>query len=271
MLQNSGLTVDQAENGQVALNRVGEQDYDLLLMDMQMPVMDGLTATRKLREQGHDVPIVALTANVMQQHQQRCTEAGCTTFLTKPVNIDRLLETIAEFLPTQPPPAEQNSADELPQCEPEGESDRPPSVIVKSADSAQALSPVDRLDGVMKLVDEALSDVQPKSRAVPRTSRLQSTLPMDIDEFRTIVCGFVDILPSMMAKLRKAWESRNFEELHGLAHKLKGTGGTVGFPAFTAPAAELQDNAEDEIEEGTEELLLTIEALAASVEAPAPV
>ncbi|MEO2017702.1 MAG: ATP-binding protein [Fuerstiella sp.] len=52
VLQNSGLIVDQAENGQVALDRVAEQDYDLLLMDMQMPVMDGLTATRKLREQG---------------------------------------------------------------------------------------------------------------------------------------------------------------------------------------------------------------------------
>jgi HPt (histidine-containing phosphotransfer) domain-containing protein len=123
----------------------------------------------------------------------------------------------------------------------------------------------------MELVDRALSGAQPKSIAAATTSGLHSTLPMDIDKFRTIVCGFVEILPDMMVQLRQAWESRNFEELHALAHKLKGTGGTVGFSDFTAPAARLQDNADVEIEEGTEELLLTIEALAASVVAPAPV
>jgi CheY-like chemotaxis protein len=64
VLQAAGLVVDQAENGLDALSCVAEHDYDLMLMDMQMPVMDGLTATRRLREQGFLAPIVAVTANV---------------------------------------------------------------------------------------------------------------------------------------------------------------------------------------------------------------
>jgi DNA-binding response OmpR family regulator len=77
-------------------------------MDMQMPVMDGFTATRTLRDHGLQTPILAFTANVMEQDRQRCVAAGCSGFLTKPINIDLLLSTIAEHLETT------DSAAELP-------------------------------------------------------------------------------------------------------------------------------------------------------------
>ena len=270
VLQHAGLTVDQAENGLDAVNRVADHDYDLLLMDIQMPVMDGLTATRRLRDQGFEAPIVALTANVMQHHREQCATAGCTTFLTKPIDIDKLLDTIAEFLPTQNGSVEQVLNMDTPQREPVNSNVRPADDAVQRAVAAVPLTPVERLDSVMKLVDDASSDTRSDSTVTSATPGRQSTLPLEVDGFREIVCKFVDRLPEMMAALRAAWDSRSFEELRDLAHKLKGTGGTVGFADFAEPAERLQQNAAARIEDGTEELLLTLETLANSVEAPEP-
>ena len=74
-------------------------NFAVVLMDMQMPVLDGYAATRKLREFGYLRPIVALTANAMTGDQEKCADAGCDGFLAKPVEIDKLLFTIASFLP----------------------------------------------------------------------------------------------------------------------------------------------------------------------------
>lgn len=98
VLGEFGLTPDQAENGQIAVDLVHENTYDLILMDMQMPVMDGFTATRTLREAGFTTPIVALTANAMRGFEQEVIAAGCTAYLTKPVDIDALLATIASIV-----------------------------------------------------------------------------------------------------------------------------------------------------------------------------
>ena len=98
VLEAEGLRVEEAENGQIALERVAGGHVDLILMDMQMPVMDGFTATRRLREEGRTLPIVALTANAMKGFEQELLAAGCTAYLTKPVDIDRLVETVAGIL-----------------------------------------------------------------------------------------------------------------------------------------------------------------------------
>ena len=271
VLQHAGLTVDQAEDGLDAVNHVAEHDYDLLLMDIQMPVMDGLTATRRLREQGLTAPIVALTANVMQHHREQCAAAGCTTFMTKPIDIDKLLDTVAEFLPTQSETAEQALPMHPARRNSVNSHVSPADNGAHMAAVAESTTPVARLDSVIQLVNEASSDAQCHAIVTPATPGRQSTLPIELEGFREIVCKFVDRLPKMMTELRAAWDSRRFEELHALAHKLKGTGGTVGFADFAEPAGRLQQHAEACIEEGTEELLLTLEALAASVEAPPPV
>ena len=98
VLGEAGLRPDEAENGQIAVDMAEATAYDLILMDMQMPVMDGFTATRTLRERGFETPIVALTANAMHGFEHTLQAAGCTGYLTKPVDIDALLTLVGEVL-----------------------------------------------------------------------------------------------------------------------------------------------------------------------------
>jgi CheY-like chemotaxis protein len=86
LLEDVGLAVDVAEDGQAALEMATSKTYDLILMDMQMPKMDGMEATRQIRSSGHALPIVAMTANAFAEDRQRCLEAGMDDFLTKPVD-----------------------------------------------------------------------------------------------------------------------------------------------------------------------------------------
>jgi CheY-like chemotaxis protein len=97
-LERMGCRVRVADNGAEGVKAYQETRFDLVLMDLQMPVMDGLTATRRVREleaqSGHTTPIVALTANAMAGQLERCMEAGMNGFLTKPLEIERLHETL---------------------------------------------------------------------------------------------------------------------------------------------------------------------------------
>lgn len=103
MLDKLGCSVDLAENGAVALERYDSGRYALVLMDLSMPVMDGLEATRliRLREErtGQRVPIVALTANAMEGDRERCIGAGMDEYLTKPVRAEGLAEVIVRYAP----------------------------------------------------------------------------------------------------------------------------------------------------------------------------
>ena len=96
LLQNVGLIVDFAENGKVASDKATREHYDLILMDIQMPYMDGLEATRNIRrsESGNSVPIVAMTANAFVEDKQESLSAGMNSFITKPVDPSRLYQVI---------------------------------------------------------------------------------------------------------------------------------------------------------------------------------
>ncbi len=98
LLEEVGLQVAEAENGQLALDHVAREAVDLVLMDMQMPVMDGATATRRLRDSGCTLPILALTANAMKGFEAELAAAGFTGFLTKPIDIDALMRALAARL-----------------------------------------------------------------------------------------------------------------------------------------------------------------------------
>jgi CheY-like chemotaxis protein/HPt (histidine-containing phosphotransfer) domain-containing protein len=108
MLRRAGARVETAENGQVGLDLARQQDFDLVLMDMQMPVMDGYTATTEMRRLGITIPIIALTAHAMKGDEERCRSAGCSDYLTKPIDSDHLLSSIARVLQSPqaacPPP-----------------------------------------------------------------------------------------------------------------------------------------------------------------------
>ncbi|MCO8124890.1 ATP-binding protein [Stieleria sp. TO1_6] len=118
ILGQAGVNVTTVENGQLAVAAATKEPFDIVLMDMHMPVMDGYTATAKLRESGYTQPIIALTANAMQGDQEKCFAAGCSGFLTKPIKIDTLLAKLAEVLGSLPPtsnPVDAASIDTHPQ------------------------------------------------------------------------------------------------------------------------------------------------------------
>jgi len=85
-------------HGQLGLVAATRESFDLILMDVQMPVMDGYTATRRLREHGCTTPIIALTAHAMRGDERKSLEAGCTGYLSKPVDIDLLVRTVSDAL-----------------------------------------------------------------------------------------------------------------------------------------------------------------------------
>jgi signal transduction histidine kinase/ActR/RegA family two-component response regulator len=99
LLKAMGLEVTIVEDGQQAVNEALSGQYDLILMDIQMPVMNGYEATRALREKSVTTPIVALTAFAMKGDRQKCIAAGCDDYIAKPIEQKRLLDTIREYLP----------------------------------------------------------------------------------------------------------------------------------------------------------------------------
>ncbi|HPD17462.1 MAG TPA: response regulator [Planctomycetota bacterium] len=104
ILRGGGYRVAFAENGQQAVEAACTQAIDLVLMDIGMPVMDGLEATRRLRrtERGARLPILALTAHAMTGDEERCRRAGCDAYLTKPIDPGALLDAVAAHLPAAP-------------------------------------------------------------------------------------------------------------------------------------------------------------------------
>ena len=102
-LKKSGFEVSHAENGAVGVDHAlaaheSGEPFDLILMDMQMPVMDGYEATRRLRESDYQGPIIALTAHAMAGDRQRCLDAGCTDFATKPIHRRKLVRLVLRYL-----------------------------------------------------------------------------------------------------------------------------------------------------------------------------
>ncbi|MEI8372255.1 MAG: MASE3 domain-containing protein [Planctomycetota bacterium] len=107
LLRKAGAVVELAENGQIALDlaltaqQVGNP-FDVILMDMQMPVMDGYQSTQKLRSAGYKEPIIALTAHAMTEDRQKCIDAGCDDYITKPIDPKKLVGLIEPWLAREP-------------------------------------------------------------------------------------------------------------------------------------------------------------------------
>ena len=204
LLEEVGLRVDEADNGQVALDRVAQTGFDLVLMDMQMPVMDGATATRTLRERGCTMPIVALTANAMKGFERELEEAGFSGHQTKPIDRDVLLGVLAGWLggePVDPPTELEATAADMPAARATGH----------AAEAGELAPLVSRLAGH------------------PRLAR--------------IVEGFVRELGPRLDRMRLAIEAADMVELAAQAHWLKGSGGSMGFDDFFEPSKALESAA----------------------------
>lgn len=294
VLQRNGLLVETAINGQLAVDKATTSDYDVILMDMQMPVMDGYTATRKLRDFGLDTPIVALTANAMRGDEEKCREAGCTGFLTKPVDLDEVLAYLADLLG-----AEECEAEQLEDYA-ENQPSTPAIAVVPSvgvsnpasfdhpaiiAPEQRAAIDVEAASEKSAALDEVLSEVAsvqvgdpydtskvfpPELIVNPQSAAgmqkpITSELPFDDPEFREIILGFVDKLRLEVEELQVVWQRRDLEAVARIAHWLKGAAGTMGFREFTQPGLRLinlvRDEQVDQIEPAIRELVSMVAAI----------
>jgi PAS domain S-box-containing protein len=226
VLEEAGLQTDQAENGKVSVDKALAEPFDVILMDVQMPVMDGYTATRILREKGLETPIIALTANAMKGFEKECLAAGFTAYMTKPIDIDALLEMLAERLGgkrTEAPP----EAQQMP---------------------------------------EPTDGPAPSSARAAAGAAIVSRLPASDPRYSKVIRRFVERLDEQLGAMESAWQGRNFGELANLAHWLKGSGGTVGFDVFTSPAKHLEQLAKAKDESGEiDEVLAELRELAGRI------
>lgn len=97
-LKKKQMEVDFANNGQEGIEKATSKNYDLILMDMQMPLVDGYTATEKLRERGYRTPIIALTAHAMKEDRERCLRVGCNDYMTKPIDPPTFYQTLMDYV-----------------------------------------------------------------------------------------------------------------------------------------------------------------------------
>ncbi|MDY0012370.1 MAG: ATP-binding protein [Rhodocyclaceae bacterium] len=156
LLKRMGHQITLANNGEEAVNAVVERlpgTFDVILMDMQMPVLDGLEATRKLRRMGYEGPIIAMTANAMAEDRTRCLEAGMNDYLSKPINAEELASKLAAISDGQA------AAPATPAIQAPGQSG-------ERFDYAQALTEVD--EDVIDAILEALLENLPKDLAALR-------------------------------------------------------------------------------------------------------
>ena len=202
MLQKMGHSLIVAGNGNEALSLLTTQRFDLVLMDIQMPEMDGLTTTRKIRaserETRRHMPIIAMTAHAMKGDRERCIEAGMDGYVSKPINSRELEEAIASTPRLQGEPAPVTSLE---------------ATTPSAAPSAIAWDmgkTLERLGGDEKLFHEVLEI-------------------------------FLDDVPKHMARLRRAIAEGDAEAVEGAAHTLKGELGYLGISEVSQKAHELEE------------------------------
>jgi PAS domain S-box-containing protein len=198
-----GYRADVVSNGAEAVESLARQCYDLVLMDCQMPVMDGYQATAAIRDpnssvRNHDIPIIAMTANAMKGDREKCLEAGMDDYVAKPIKPQELADAIERNL----------SQERQEQFSP----------------ASQAKTP------------------EPHTLNGDLPEAIQSEYADDPD-IADILDEFVAGLGGAVASMRNALANNHHEGLQILAHKLKGAGGGYGYPQLTETATILEDAA----------------------------
>ncbi len=270
VLESSGLTVVEAENGALALTQVAALQPALVLMDVQMPVMDGYTATRMLRDRGYGAPVLALTANAMKGFESQIEAAGFTGYLTKPVNIDALLQALSEHLQGRQLPTAELQTAELQTAEPLTAAMLPAAGVAARAEPRPAERSA-RQPAAVGVAGSAVAAARaartPAGHSLAGGAPIRSRLESH-PRLARVVRTFARTLPTKLELMREALAARRFEELGELAHWLKGAGGTVGFDQFFEPARRFEQHARHQHLPGLEAGLLEMQALSARMVVP---
>ncbi len=252
ILTRAGAVVTTARDGREALKLMADQTFTVVLMDMQMPDIDGYQATELIRTTGCKVPIIALTGNAMKGDRQRCIDSGCTDFLTKPVHVDWLLATVSQYTGQAPAEGvESESRDRL---------------LQRGAPGSSHNIAGDGIELENSLLGDVLS--LQASYGASRSAKLHSSLPMDDPEMAEIVCDFVPRMKERIVAMRRDAAARRWQGLKEHAHWLVGSAGTTGFLPISALASKLQVAASEQNIKDCEEICRLIEQLADSVQLP---
>jgi PAS domain S-box-containing protein len=235
VLTEQGLWVEEAENGQEAVDKVATGGFDLILMDVNMPVMDGFTAVKTLRARGVATPVVAFSANAMKGYEEEVMAAGFTGCLSKPVDIDLLIGCVAGLLG-----GERLEADAAAQAQLQ---------IPLSVPAALG-------------VDLALASGAADAPIHSRFARHPRLSPI-VSKFAARLRERLDVAQSALAVA-------DFDEVDRFGHWLAGSAGMMGYDSLTAPARELEAQAKARDVEASSALLGRLDAMCDLLVVPQP-
>lgn len=200
----TGANVEIASDGIEAVELAQQGRYDLILMDMQMPRMDGLQATRHIISQGNNTPIVAITANAMKEDRENCQKAGCVGFLSKPIDKDEFYKVLSEYLE--------------------------PSVKKSIPEKSIPEKSIPR-----KSIKEPLNLKQPSYRQIEAVDFHGDS------EMKALMIKFINSLDKQITLLADALKRSDWDEFKMIIHKLKGTAGSFGFPNISRQSEKLEE------------------------------
>ncbi len=221
MLETLGCRADVAADGQAALDALSLSPYDAVMMDCQMPIMDGYEATARIRRKeqvepgSRRTPIIALTANALEGDRERCLAAGMDDYLSKPLRQEALQETLARWLPA----ARAGTQVAAPSGGPPVAT---PALVGRGPAAPETASPLDR---------KALDALRAMERAgVPNM-------------FEKVVALFLRTTPDQIRELREAIGRADAGAVHNTAHSLKSTSATLGATRLSALCKDLEAQA----------------------------
>jgi two-component system sensor histidine kinase/response regulator len=228
LMEDAGIRVDIASNGQEAVDWLAARGCDIVLMDMQMPVMDGVTATILLRQRTelHGLPILAMTANAMSQDRQKCLAAGMNDYIAKPIDPDELFDKIRHWAKPAAPAAGEQPASP----------DAPSAAAVPAADGIPPIAGIDTSAGLKRV-------------------RGKVTL------YRDLLERFAEGQAGVPAELDAAIAAGDFGLATRLAHTAKGLAATLGANRLSDLAAAL----EGALKQGTDPGAPPLESFAAEL------
>jgi CheY-like chemotaxis protein len=212
ILQGAGIIVTVANNGQEGVDAAMQNQYDAILMDIQMPVMDGYAATqaiRNLKSEIRNVPILAMTAHAMAGDEQKSLAAGMNDHVTKPIDPDQLFSTLQKWIK----PNEKRIQDQQLEVSVEQpETDKPVPAVDELPES---LSGFDLVDGL---------------------KRLQGNKKL----YRKLLLSFAADYNTVASEIRQAFDAEDFDQAHSLVHNLKGLAGNLAATDLQAAAVNIE-------------------------------
>ncbi len=226
VLEGAGMVVSIVGNGEEAVAAVRNTPFDVVLMDIQMPKMNGYDATRAIRDlpQGGSIPIVAMTAHAMKGDEEKCLEAGMDGYIAKPVDQDRLFHTLWRLLRHRQPLQEGETPEE----------ERPD----ESGSYREGL-PKDALFGAADSSEEKVTSLADRLAEIDLGKPL-AAMNMDGATVRRILLGFQSDNRETAGKIRKACAENDLDQVRQLAHSLKGSAASIGAEKLNEAAKALE-------------------------------